>query len=167
MARFVQGVQPATDSIYGQPARSCAVLGAILAVTLACIGSVHADPLPVPAPALPCTQAQPLDAYTIAPCTGILWPEPWSKRALECVQVDLPAVSAEMVLRVKTLQAELTARVLTLTACREALDGCELAAEEVIAPDDPWWKHPALWATVGVVAGGLIIGGAWAIHDRL
>jgi len=150
-----------TINLYGRSARACAVLAAVFFATL---------PTPVRSQEVgpdPCTEAAPVAVGTIVPCSGMLWPVSWSKRALQCVQVDLPQVNNELTRRVAEATAELQARTTTLTACREALDGCETAAEKVIAPDNPWWKHPALWAVVGVVVGGAIVGGAWAIHDRL
>lgn len=120
-----------------------------------------------PVLASPCDQAYRLEYGFAAPCSGMLWPVEWSKRALVCVEIDLPELNAELARRIVELQSELTASTTTLTACRQALGACEQSIEEVVQPEREWWMHPGFWAAVGFVGAGLIFGSAWAIHDSL
>ena len=96
----------------------------------------------------PCTMAQPIDTGAASPCTGIIWSEDASRKAVKCVQVDLVKLSADLTLCERSRAAE-----------NSALLARAVTAEELLreAPSPlPGWVLPV--ATGCTFAAGLAAG---------
>ena len=108
--------------------------------------------LPVAAEGVVCPQAVPLEEGLVAPCDGILWPEPWTATALECP----PRLRICDVERMAVLEAngECEADLRTLQdGCSWAFDRLSKISMRAAGIERPWWEHPLLWGLVGVTVG--------------
>ena len=96
----------------------------------------------------PCTMAQPIDTGAASPCTGILWSEDASRKAVKCVQVDIVKLSADLTLCERSRAAENSALLARAVTAEELLRG---------APSPlPGWVLPV--ATGGAFVAGLAAG---------
>lgn len=145
--------------------RAGRLAGAIVAA-LVCAPLAMAEEPAVP-PFLPpplCVVVEPLPAGVVASCSGLLWPEDWSRRALLCVQTRAPAeTTAQLEHNLAIVRADARMAADQADAAAKALTICEREIRRVVAPEPaPAWKSPILWAVVGVVVGASIVGSAWA-----
>lgn len=75
--------------------------------------------------------------------------------AIECVRVELPAIQARLAAEIEARRvdvAELEAIARAHEQRAEAL-ALELERAALILEPAPAWKHPALWAVAGLLAG--------------
>ena len=115
---------------------------------------------PVSAYAEKCEKVVPLKASELSPCSGLLWPEPYTKTALSCLKVDVPRLEG-LIERLKLEHAaELKSLNVKLVATEKSLIETEDLLREAAAIDpDPWYKSPYLWTSIGLVVGiGLTVG---------
>ena len=96
----------------------------------------------------PCLGAQPIDTGETAPCTGILWSERASRLAVECVQVDIVKLSADLTLCERSRAAENSALLARAVTAEELL-------RETPSPL-PGWVVPV--ATGGAFVAGMAAG---------
>lgn len=130
-----------------------------------CIISLIASP--TSAFAEKCVQAQALST----PCEGVLLPTSAASEGLRCLEVDLPKLKLEKeheaalaLIRENKLNAMVELERSRADEYRKLLDK---AIEVKAPPADPWYKHPALWVTIGVVVGaGASIGITYAVNQR-
>ncbi len=104
------------------------------------------------------------------PCEGVLLPPEAAQSGLQCLQVDLPRLKIEKAhedalckLRENRAQSVLELERKRTQEYRDLLT----EAIKVKGPvPDPWYKHPALWVTIGVVVGaGATIGITYAVNQ--
>ena len=115
---------------------------------------------PARAKAQQCEKVLTLKVSDPAPCSGLLWPEGYTKTALSCLKVDVPRLEA-VIDRLKLEHAaELRAVDAKLMATEDSLIQSENRLREAMAIDPaPWYMSPYLWTAVGVVLGvGLTVG---------
>lgn len=126
------------------------------------------DPAPATMPPPACTRVLTLPASVPAPCSGLLWPEDWSRRALECVSTAQPgAAAAEVAFELDVCRADLKARNDQSEALARTLAACEkVAVRASVAEPVPLWKSPVLWGVVGVVVGAGVVATAWGLAGR-
>jgi len=85
-------------------------------------------------------------------CDGILWPEPWSRSALLCLQVDLPDARADTVHQKQVYDALVEGRDDRIRFLEQAAR----TPEFVEVPTVDWlWVGSA--GVVGVLTGVLLI----------
>ena len=109
----------------------------------------------------------PITVGSKAACTGLLWPVPWSTKALRCLDVDLPKLTAE-----NTLLSG------SLAACSKRLDGLSLLCDQKLGElttlvensaklnSTQWYESPVFWGIVSFVAGGAIVIGVYELAGR-
>jgi ElaB/YqjD/DUF883 family membrane-anchored ribosome-binding protein len=105
---------------------------------------------------------------------GVWLPLPEARLALEA-RLEVPRLTARVQLLQESLalateELELVRRAAALGTDREAAleaalaaatqagQAAEAARRVVEADRDAWWRHPGLWAAVGAVLGGLVVG---------
>lgn len=122
--------------------------------------------LPAVVAAQPCTKMYPVASGAVAPCTGTLWPEPWTAEAIKLKTVVLPERDAELKYARDTGVANLRAcdarweieHGLSQHYRRQLFEA--LAAKP---PPEPWWRARWVWAAGGVLVGA----GAGILVERL
>ena len=114
-----------------------------------------------------CTETTPITVGSKAACTGLLCPVPWSTKALRCLDVDLPKLTAE-----NTLLSG------SLAACSKRLDGLSLLCDQKLGElttlvensaklnSTQWYESPVFWGIVSFVAGGAIVIGVYELAGR-
>lgn len=105
----------------------------------------------------PCSRAHTLLASTPAPCDGLLVSEASAKKAVQCLEVDLPgcANSCEMEkAKGAIIRASLEERAGIQQRRADALEQklLDIVADPV--PPPGWYEHPAVWFVAGVVLTG-------------
>ncbi|MGB0684809.1 MAG: hypothetical protein ACPGQD_01265 [Planctomycetota bacterium] len=124
-------------------------LAALLLVWGVLSGEAEAGPPPSP-PSVALEQGDP------APFRGILLTPELAVQALKCPRHDLPLCELER-------RKESALLGLDLALCEDLRQIAEDRANfltvqldtttRIEPPVQPWWKHPALWASVGVAVG--------------
>lgn len=91
-----------------------------------------------------CTKTQPIDAGTVATCSGILWPVEATRKAITCKTIEIPKLKADHALEIATCNAD-----------RDAFKVRALSAEAIIetAP-----KPAARWILPTTAAAGVVVG---------
>ena len=114
-----------------------------------------------------CTETSPIAVGVKAPCTGLLWPVPWSTKALRCLDVDLPKLSSEVTLLSGSLDA-----------CSKRLDGLSILCDKKLGElttlvensaklnATQWYESPTFWGIIGFGAGGAIVIGVYELAGR-
>lgn len=103
---------------------------------------------------LTCLNTQAITEGQAAPCTGILWPESWTRRALLCRKVDLPQARLQLE-RERTLRTADMAECQTRLATRDAV----ILTPPTLPPPTPADsnRYPlisfGIGALIGVVVG--------------
>lgn len=103
---------------------------------------------------LVCPRAQAVNEGQPAPCTGILWPESWTQKALFCRKVDLPQARLQLE-RERTLRAADSAECQTRLVARDAV----ILTSPTLSPPTPAdsKRYPlisfGIGALIGVVVG--------------
>ncbi len=69
-----------------------------------------------------CTQATIVEVGKPAPCAGILWTVPQTKKALKCRQVELPTLAAKLELCTTTKQIEIERLQTKLRTAQDIID---------------------------------------------
>ena len=131
--------------------------------------AVRTPPSASPEGGSPCKEAYPLNKAYPAPCDGVLWPSPWTVRALRCVEVALPTCKQNNKLNKELCLADKKSLIAKNAACRSLVEQQNVlldTALDTIEPT-PWWKSPAFVVPVSIV-GGVAVGFAAAvIADKL
>lgn len=151
-----------------------ALLFALLALTASAAANppLRAVP-PPPSTAIeggsPCGEAHSLDKTAPAPCDGVLWPSPWTVRALRCIEVALPTCRQNTQLNQELCLADKTALFAKNTACNLLVAQQNVlldSALDTLEPT-PWWKSPAFIVPVSIIGGVALGFTAAIIADRL
>ena len=102
-----------------------------------------------------CEQSQEIQTGETAPCWGILMPQPWVLKGIECLQVDLPHCEKRNALEIEGLEAEIEALKQKLQLSETAFEEQAVLLDQALDIHDPpkWYENPWLWGTVGVVVG--------------
>ena len=102
-----------------------------------------------------CEQSYELDQGDSSPCWGVLMPQPWVLKGLECIRVDLPHQTKKLELFEKKLNAEIEALKEELELAYTVMDNQSLMLDQALDAYEPpaWYSSPWLWGTVGFVAG--------------
>ncbi len=102
-----------------------------------------------------CSQSYELEQGDESPCWGVLMPQPWVLKGLECIRVDLPHQTKKLELFEKKLNAEIEALKEELELANTAMDNQSLMLDQALDAYEPpaWYSSPWLWGTVGFVAG--------------
>ena len=102
-----------------------------------------------------CDQSQELRMGETSPCWGILMPQPWVLKGIECLQVDLPHCEKRSALQVIELEAELEALKQKLQIAETAFEEQSVLLDQAldIYEPPPWYKSPWLWGTTGLILG--------------
>ena len=105
--------------------------------------------------AVVCEKATPISIGAVSTCSGLVVPTSKAAKAIECLRVDLPACEALRVNEVRRCRAEYAAAVHIGDSERTRADRLALELDRVSESVQPpsLWKHPAIWAAVGFVAG--------------
>ena len=99
----------------------------------------------------PCEVSHPAATGNPSPCDGVLLPQSWAARSIQCVQIELPScVSGQDILRNLAASCDRTLQNVT-KACDESLEKCEKVAREAANISRPWYESNSLWFAAGVV----------------
>ncbi len=107
-----------------------------------------------------CTRIQGVSAGDRVPCDGVLWTSGATAEAIRCKTVDTPRLIADLNLCVQRADLQKTALERKLAAAQGLADQRAHELADVQAqlradpPAPPWYAAPALWAIVGLAAGG-------------
>lgn len=109
-----------------------------------------------------CLQSYDLNLGEVAPCWGVLMPQPWVLKGLECIRVDLPYQTKKLELYKKKSHAEMEALKEEIKLTTSVMDNQSLLLDQALESHQPrpWFESPLLWGAVGLVAG---IGGTSAL----
>ena len=102
-----------------------------------------------------CDQSQELHMGEVSPCWGILMPQPWVLKGIECLQVDLPHCDKRNALEIEGLKAEIEALKQKLQISETAFEEQSVLLDQAldIYEPPPWYKSPWLWGTTGLILG--------------
>lgn len=136
--------------IAGRRVRLLWVVALVAAALALCPALALADPCP--------------DAVAVEPgdtieCAGVLWPEPWTRAALQCAEVDLPHCQERSGIEARAAAADLTLCTAERDAARIALRTVEAVA---VPPPAAWYERPAVVWPVAVGLG-FVAGAALAV----
>lgn len=111
----------------------------------------------------PCTDATPVDAGEVAPCTGIIMPDAWTLKCVECVRVDLPLCTRNLI-ACETMIETQEAHILEM---HSVADDAVTTLSETVCPEppplpqgSPWW-HVPLTVIVSLAVGA---GAVWGLR---
>lgn len=126
------------------------VVLALIVAQLTIAPMAYAEDIPA------CTHAVSLRYAQPVPCIeGVLLPPVWALEAVRLRTVRLPELEAELELVRETSAATIEAMTAELEIERAYSAEQSRLLDEALAVHrpDPWWKHPGIWITVGVIAG--------------
>lgn len=112
-------------------------------------------------PLTPCERTQALVAGDLAPCTGQLWSEQQSKRAVQCFSTTVPQLRSALKLCHVTGATRLEACQVETTARLGAFNACQLEIERLEAIEPPprdVWESPWVWGPTGALIGAILTG---------
>ena len=102
-----------------------------------------------------CEQSHEIQPGEPSPCWGILMPQPWVLKGVECLRVDLPHCEKRLSLLEKKWTIELESLQAELEVERAALESQSSVLDEALDLYKPptWYASPWLWGAVGFAAG--------------
>ena len=120
-----------------------------------------------PAYAQTCTEAKPVKFGDSTPCTGILWPSPWTVNALSCMNVELPRLKAEVDFLNGSLLACKDRSNGLITLCNQKMDELIKISEDAAGlSKTEWWESPIFWGIVGFISGSTLTIVVYQTVDR-
>ena len=106
----------------------------------------------------PCVDATPLMQGVSAPCSGILWPNPWSAQAVECVKIDYPRCVADLTYaRGLTSACHVHKEALNSLCTKKLDDLADLLNDAARLKPTPWHESPVFWGVGGFILGGITV----------
>jgi len=121
-----------------------------------CLLAVMLFAFPLRADGGDCTRARSVVFNQKVPCSGLLVPAHEAHELLKCEIEKLPKCFIDRELDRKKCDARTKSWKETFEAERDRaykLNQLLDEATKVSPPEAPWWKHPVLWAAIGMAVG--------------
>ena len=104
-----------------------------------------------------CTNATGLSQGLVAPCSGVLFPNFWAIKAVNCIDVDLPMEKTKHNECNQVMQIKQATWLEKETAYKKQIFDLEELAREAAQIERPWYSSKWVWFTAGAMLSTTII----------
>lgn len=104
-----------------------------------------------------CADATAIHQGSVAPCSGVLFPQFWAILAVKCVDIQLPLEKAkhDECVALRANEKDLCAQ--TRATFESQVRELEAISRKAAQIERPWFESKWIWLGIGVLAGGTVV----------